>query len=227
MTHYNVALKHIMQFWCIRKAAVRGGGGITSAGMKLSQVQNLYDKKLPWQNWRNGYCQSIFSSLFLFPSFLSVSSRSWLPSQPDALQPGCIRPRTASVPSAASCPSAARCYSPTRGLPSPASIQPGFCCTTTQNWIKDHRNRTLSHCKSAATFLDLAELEINHERLSSCIWWLNMGKLRYIYSCCGIFVLLKSCQVKLLTPLGPYCMDLQCSSGENVVIIIIIFLLNI
>lgn len=30
MTHYSVALKHIMQFGYIRKAAVRGGGGIIS-----------------------------------------------------------------------------------------------------------------------------------------------------------------------------------------------------
>lgn len=80
----------------------------------------------------------IFSPFILIPCSLSVSSRSLLPSQPDALQPGCIQPWPASVPSAASCPAAAQRHARTRRLPSPASIQPGLCCTSTQDWIVGH-----------------------------------------------------------------------------------------
>ena len=60
------------------------------------------------------------------PCFLFVYSWSQLPSQPDALQPGCILPWPAAVPSAAPRPAAAHRSSPKQGLPRPARLQPGF-----------------------------------------------------------------------------------------------------
>lgn len=49
-------------------------------------------------------------------------------------------------------------------------------------------------------------------------WLLNTGMLGHICSCCSASVLSKSCQVKMLIPLGLYCMDLQYTSGEIVFI---------
>ncbi|CAB1445069.1 unnamed protein product [Pleuronectes platessa] len=73
-------------------------------------------------------------------SNISGSHRSSLPSQPDALQPGCVLPQPARLPSTASCQAGAQCPASHR-LPYPACIQPRIYGTP--NWIMDH-SATLS-----------------------------------------------------------------------------------
>lgn len=68
-----------------------------------------------------------------------VSSWPCPSSTTDALQPGCVHTRPAGVPAEASDPAAAQRSTCRRRLPSPASIQPSFCCTTTLAWIVDVR----------------------------------------------------------------------------------------
>lgn len=87
------------------------------------------------QNWSCACCRSISISYILNACFLSVSSRPCLPAQPDALQPGCVQPRPAVVPSSTSRPSSGQCSSQHLRLPCPASIQPSFRRTATQDWI--------------------------------------------------------------------------------------------
>jgi len=60
------------------------------------------------------------------PRFLSACSRPRLPSQTDAVQPGCVRPRPAAVPPAAHRPAAAQSAASADRLPVPASVQPGL-----------------------------------------------------------------------------------------------------
>ncbi|XP_069391206.1 uncharacterized protein [Paralichthys olivaceus] len=69
-------------------------------------------------------------------SNISGSHLSHIPSQPDALQPGCVLPQPASVPSTASCHAGARGSTRQHRLPYAACIQPRIY--RTQDWITDH-----------------------------------------------------------------------------------------
>lgn len=133
--------------------------------------------------------------------FLSVCSRPWLPSRRDALQPGCVRPRPATVPYAASWPAAApwpaaaQRSSPTHRLLSPASIQPGFY------WIMDRSATLLATLNVLQHFSNLAELEIFVIWIRRCklslsvlihvFWWWNMRMLWHIWNHCSASVLSK------------------------------------
>lgn len=79
----------------------------------------------------------------VMPTSFFVSSWPCLSSTTDALQPGCVHTRPAGVPAETSDPAAAQRSTCWRRLPSPASIQPRFCCTTTLAWIVDVRAAAL------------------------------------------------------------------------------------
>lgn len=121
-----------------QKTSVGSGGGVIAAGIKLGDdwepFNSYFDRTAVWLRSKRFYS---------FPCVLSVSSWPWLPSQPNALQPGSIHPWTASVPSAASRHATAKRSTCTNRLPGAAGIQPGLCRTTTQDWIMYH-NTTYS-----------------------------------------------------------------------------------
>lgn len=121
----------------------------------------------------------VFEQFHYFLCSFPVSSWSCLPSQPNALQPSCIHTRSASVPSAVARPPAAQRSIPTRRLPSPASIQPGICCATTQDWII-YRSTTLS-----AT-LNLLQHFPDWQNWSRVIWFMMTFVSEPLDSCVSV-----------------------------------------
>lgn len=128
------------------------------------------------------------------PCFLPTSSRSWLPSQTNALQPGCLHPRQSNVPSATSRPATAQRSTCATRLPSPASVQPGLCRTTTAQDGIMYRDPThsatlhlLQHFPAWQMWNSESSWRLLLSHFIHVVWW----------------------KVKMLIPLGSCCMDLK------------------